>query len=321
MVPTSPTISSAFREDACEEEKFPALPYNTPMTQTNPTAQEPDDVFTRLMNGPSGPLAWAGFIIGGGAIWIFLSAAPNGTLRTDPLTGVPVPPSLLAVNLSFCGLFLAVATLYRIRQLPKQWVTRSIGILALLFGLAGPAMYSWQTLLWRAGTQAMEVQNVKAILATARTYAGTHEGQYPPTLAHLLDSGLELQRLYSPYIGHRDTASAVRKHLTPLKDTLPTLPTDIDYEYVGAGLRTDFAGKVPDFEKYAIVVFAKEARMRAFLTVGFMDGSVKLLAPEEVTQTLQENNQVRNQAGLPPLAPPAATSQPAAATEPGVAKP
>lgn len=286
------------------------------MTQTNPPPHEPDDVFTRLMNGPSGPLAWASFLIGGGAIWIFLLAAPGGTLKTDPQTGVPIPPSLLAVNLSFCGLFLAVATLYRIRQLPRQWVTRPIGILALLFGLAGPAIYSWQTLLWRAGTQTMEVQNVQTILTTARTYAGKHDGQYPPTLAHLLDSGLELQRLYSPYIGHRVTASAVRMHLTPLKGTLPTLPTDIDYEYVGAGLRTDFTAKIPDFEKYAIVVFAKEARMRAFLTVGFMDGSVKLLAPEEVTQTLQENNQVRTKAGLPPLAPPTATSQPAAATEP-----
>jgi hypothetical protein len=298
------------------------------MTQpptTDDPAREPEDSMSRLMQGPSGPLAWAGFIIGLLSMVLFLYyVSPEGFLPRQ--ANPELPPSLLAVNLSFCALFMGVAALYRVRRRTRQTMTRSLALVTVLLGLVGPGLYSWQTLQWRTAVQAHEIDNVQRILSAVQEYVSKHDGQYPPDMLTLTaprnaggggGGGLFLNYLSSPYTGRRPTpstgADVSKRTVEMMLQERREAVANSDYEYLGAGLTEKmFTGEHALSKKTLALVFAKEARMRAFLTVGFADGSVKLLGPEEVAQTLESNNAARKLAGLPPLAPAGTATAPAA---------
>lgn len=277
----------------------------------SPPSTEPEDSMSRLMQGPSAPLATAALLLGLIALLLaFFTLSGGFAPRTvDPAH----PPSLLAVNLSFFAMFLGVASLYRVRRLSRQTLTRLAALAGLLLGLAGPIAYSYQALQWRKAMQQNEEANVQAIVAAARRYADAHDGLYPSGLATLLSSGLLTpERLWSPFPAVQ-TTGPLRSRAERAADRTPEQhAADSDYEYVGAGLRSEMARQVPDFASKAVVVFAREPRMKAVLTVGFADGAVKFLHPEEVGAALVANNEVREKVGLPKLGPPRAmATQPA----------
>lgn len=267
-----------------------------PATHSSP---EPEDALARLMHGPSGPLAWAGFLLGLLALGLFYLAFGPGGLIHRAITP-ETPPSLLAVNLSFCALFMGVASLYRVRRLPRQTLVRVIAACSLLLGLAGPALYSWQTLQWRGAMQTREIENMRQILAAVPPYLSRHDGHYPPNLEALLEVGLDVKYLSSPYTGHQSKhEGSVRKWTT---EDLKQFAAHGDYDYLGAGLAEPvFTSDSALTKNKFVLVVGKEARLRAFVAVGFADGRVELLGPEQTVAALQANHEMRAKAGLPPL--------------------
>ncbi|MEI8194831.1 MAG: hypothetical protein WCI73_02865 [Phycisphaerae bacterium] len=286
------------------------------MTQPPNHPTEPEDSLSRLMHGPSGILAAAALLLGLLSLLMFQSR-----------TQIRTPPSLLAVNISFCVILMGITALYRVRRMSRQTLTRLTAAAALLLGLAGPVIYSWQTLQFRQAMQNAETANVSAIVSFCHHYAeyaeGNH-GSYPPDLATLVSNGgggVLIESLVSPYTGQTpDVFGSLPTPATTAPQSSADIPSALpkvtftefaakvrvhsDYEYVGADLRTDLFAKVPELKKNAIVVFSKEARMRAFIAVGFADGRVELLGPEQTIAALKANNESRAQAGLPPLSPP-----------------
>lgn len=256
-----------------------------------------------IMNGPSGVLAAAGAIVG--MLGLGLALLDMGPWRVGVRAiGVEHPPSLLAVNISFCSLFMGVAGLYRVRRMPRQTVTRMAAMAAVLMGLAGPMVFSLQSAQYRRVRAEAEVGNVEAIVRGARAYAMKHGGTYARDLEMLLGAGLvNASDLQSPYMPVRPSPwPDAAKRVIGVGDVVAwrKIAAESDYLYVGGDLTESMVASADGAA--LVVVFAKTPRDRVALTVGFADGRAVLLPEEKIEGVRAACDAARGRAGLKPLA-------------------
>lgn len=220
------------------------------------------------------------------------------------------PPALIAVNLSFCAMMMGVGILFYIRHTPRMRIALVSSIIAMATGLAGPVLFAKLSIDYRSAEQNQELANLTAIAAAAKTYAQSHDGNYPPDLATLVEQKLIPESaLHSPY---------ERMAIAPT--TLPTdhgalqkyLDDHTDYQYFGQGLRLQSAPSAhPDEDLFPHILLAsrRDPIERRDLSVGFTDGRADMIGLEEAEQILKTSNDARKSFGFAAVSPPSSVER------------
>lgn len=247
-------------------------------------------------------------IIAVGAFVLFFRRGIDGGVDKDH------PPSIFAVNISFCAIIMGVLAVYRIRRLDRQALVRAGALAAIVLGMAGPFVFFWQGMHWRHSMEYGELARVGRIADAAREYAVAHNGKFPPGLAPLLLAGESDSWRLTP----EDLRSPFRK-TPPLTDVSAlkklgaaaaekAVLEHSDFVYLGADLPGDekFAGQ-KDANPIIVVTSKKETgepfdrRLGDNIPVGFGSGYPRYILDRDMAKTLEESNQARVLRGLPAM--------------------
>jgi hypothetical protein len=232
-----------------------------------------------------------------------LGAAAVGLAVTTPASAY-VPPSLLGANLAFCAMLIGAGILLYARRTPGTRTASVTALAALLLGMIGTLLYTWQAVQWRQTREGMELADVRAVAQAAGTWAAKHGGEYPQDLLVLLeDQELQPQALQSPYGRHDplfNNFAGVRGSM-PRNDLLRSVETASDFLYLGGDLKN----VPPNAAKEVLVAVSANTVLRVSLAVAFADGTSRFLTLEEVPTVIAQCNAARKKLGLGDLRPPA----------------
>jgi hypothetical protein len=183
----------------------------------------------------------------------------------------------------------------------------------MLTGFAGPLIFTKQTLDFKRVTEAGELANVTAIATAARQYAESHDGNYAPDLATLLESNLITPAtLHSPY----EAGTFAWPATLPAHDALNKLVDEhADFQYFGAGLKIVDAqgagGEQAKSEFTHIVIAAKRYPIaRKEISIAFGDNHADFVDGDDWELLWTRSNDARRSLGFPEVRPPS-TSEPA----------
>ncbi len=214
------------------------------------------------------------------------------------LIAVGHPPNILAANLSFCAIMMGVGILFYARGAPGTTPARWLCVAAILTGLAGPAIFAWQSTQWHRLMEDREAENAAAIAQAAAKYATDHAGKYPEDFLELVRAKyLDANRLLSPFGGiGSEYIGSLKTPLTP--EARPqAIAEHADYTYTGSDLHQplgDGASKI-------IVVYETDPVMGEHYAVGFADGTAQFFVLADAQQAMDASNQARKKLQLPPL--------------------
>jgi hypothetical protein len=274
---------------------------------TPQSGQRPQPQGELLTRGPSGVLALAAAIIAALPFYFFFRNGWSGGVTAKN------PPSLFAVNLSFCAMIMGVLALYRVRQMPGQALVRAGSILAIILGMGGPIVFFAQGMNWRHSIEYGELIRAGTIAKAARAYAEAHAGQFPPGLATLVAADekdawhIRPEDLLSPFRPTRPVdVAAVRS--ASAADAEKLVLAHSDFAYLGADL--------PGQEKFVyqkdagaiIAVASKQENGAAFdrrigdnITIAFASGEPRFVPAWELAKVIEASNAARADRGLPPI--------------------
>jgi hypothetical protein len=220
------------------------------------------------------------------------------------------PPAILGVNLSFCAMMMGVGILFYARRMRGVRVAMVASVLALLMGIAGSAIFAWQSKHWHMAMEQRELGNVAAIATAARRYAQHNGGVYPELPVLMERGGVKADQFHSPF-GSEESLKK-RKELSP-GDFATWYAKHSDYLYFGGDLRlappptaatesSTGPATRPGMEELPaeiIVTCSEDAIMRTSLSVGFADGHGAFLDLSEAKAALAASNEARRKLGLP----------------------
>jgi hypothetical protein len=241
-----------------------------------------------------------------------LGAASVGLALTTHIAAY-VPPNLLGANLAFCAMLIGAGILFYVRGTPGTRTASVASVAALLLGMAGTLLYTWQAVQSRQAREGLELANVRAIARAAGAWAVQNGGAYPADLLVLLENQeMKPQTLQSPFGRHDplfdDFAPANKPTETSASlagaqrtELLRTVETASDYLYLGGDLKN-----VPPADAPALIVaVSANAVLRVSLAVALADGTSRFLTLEEVPTVIARCNAARQKLGLGDLRPPA----------------
>jgi hypothetical protein len=221
------------------------------------------------------------------------------------------PPAAYAVVLSFFGIGFGIAAMYAVKQIPRMGRTRIISAVALVSGLAGPPIYTYQSFHWHLQLQTLKFDNCK-IFTLAVVDFQKREHRFPADILELaqaqhlspdvlkisFDEGSRLPAIAAVKPGDADYAPA-----------LAELEKQSDFNYTAGNIKvkipTESAAKI-------IVVYNREVEMESQSgAVGFADGTVKWVTKDEIRTLGDEDTKARIAMGAASRPAPAeATSNP-----------
>jgi hypothetical protein len=255
-----------------------------PLPESNPPTRTPEQ--HAAVRRRSLPVALVANVLAMGALAVLFS-------RT---VSVHAPPDVFAANISFCAILMGVGILFYARGTSGTGVARVLCVAATLLGLAGPALYAWQSVRWRLVMELTELQHAADIARAAEKYAGQHEGAYPKSPAELLSGNFVAQEtLLSPFGGQgtQYLREMQQKGSSAIKMSIAS-----DYTYVGGDLHLPLA---PGTAAKIVVAYETEPVMRQHFAVGFADGTSRFLTLDDAGEVLKTCNEARAALGLPPL--------------------
>ncbi len=262
----------------------------------------------------SGPIALGGVICGVGALALLLNRSVDHAS----------PPNIFAINLSFCAMLIGVGILFYVKGTPGARITIALSLLSLLVGLVGPMVFARQSLTWRLAIENRELANVVSIVNASRSYAQSHDGQFPRDLHTLLDAKLLTpDDLHSPFGNGEEITMRQRVKngkMTPQQfDEWYARHSDYDYygsdytlQAITAATRptttaTATAASAPaataDLSK-VIIAASTDVIMSTKLSAGFLDGHGEFIGLEAAEVALKATNDARAAMGLSALRPP-----------------
>ena len=301
-----PSIMSGFPKTGAS--MSPSSP--PPPPPSDPASPAPYPVSTReqqeMIRRRALPIGIAGAICGIGALVLLL---------TSPV-GLNHPPNIFAINLSFCAMMMGIGILFYARHAPGTRAAAVACIVAMLSGFVGPLVYTKQTLDFKRVTESGELANVAAIATAARQFAESHDGNYAPDLATLLESNLITPAtLHSPY----EAGTFAWPTTLPAHDALNKLVDEhSDFQYFGAGLKIVDAkgpggggGEQADSDFAHIVIATKRYPIaRKEISIAFGDGHADFVEGDDWELLWTRSNDARRSLGFPEVRPPS-TSEPA----------
>jgi hypothetical protein len=235
------------------------------------------------------------------------------------------PPMVFAVNLSFCAMMIGIGILFYIKGTPGVTVARAASIVAIVSGIAGPLVFSWQSMIWHQQVEHRELGNAESIAKGATAYARRHDGQYPDALVTLLCTGdVPLENMNSPFgsmIRPQDMQRLRMELVTlqqfnraglqaPEQALTAVFAQEInklgDYQYFGTGLTLPNGGADPKatLPEEIILASSRNAIMRTNLTVAFADGRATFLDQGDAEAALTRSNNARTSLGFDIIRPP-----------------
>jgi hypothetical protein len=292
------------------------LPTEGPDYRANPTPAPGTDLISR---GPSGVIAVAAVILAAAPLYLFF--------RNGIFGGVDAlhPPSLLAVNLSFCAVIMAVLAIFRGRGIANQRPVLIASLVAAVLGLAGPVIFFSQGMHWRRSIEFGELARAQHIAHAARLYAETHRNKFPPSLVPLVLAKetdpwhLPPEDLISPF---RPTPQLQDKDIEALRKDWASSPdkaeellqSHSDYMYLGADLpdKTDNDVWLHNAGQIIIVTGVQrdandkviggfDPRIGVNITLGMASGDSKFVLAPDMGKALEASNEARKAYGLPPM--------------------
>jgi hypothetical protein len=214
-----------------------------------------------------------------------------------------MPPSFFAMNMAFCSMLMGVGILFYARGTSGTRIAEVLCIAAILLGMGGVFLYSWQSVQFRGLRESMELGNVQGIAQAAQSYAAGHDGTYPGDLLVLLEEKrIAPQSLESPY-GRRseiferfsETAGKLSR-----EDLRKSVETASDYIYLGA----DLHNVPPELAGDVIVATSNTTVLRTRLALAFAGGEARFIDVDEAPEVMRRCNEARRKMGLGILRPP-----------------
>ncbi len=216
--------------------------------------------------------------------------------ESKPATEAPPPVSVLI--LSLMTLFLGSgAIIYRIQEKQHPLLGRWLGIAAMAGGML---LFAVQSVALHKAREVAQFRHITLIANACLTYAGKHDGHFPPNLLTLLNDKLITPRdLSDPTNALAPIKLPANWNRVQRAVQIAAINRNSDYRYTGADIILPNDSAKGKLLGSIIILFRNTQTMTKGGPLGFADGHVTYFTTSKLAAALAACNMARRKLGLP----------------------